>query len=337
MATIRDVARLAGVSISTVSLTLNDPVRVSPETARRVLAAARETGYSADPVAQSLKSGRTRLIGMVVLDIGNPFFSELLRGVERYAVERDYMVIVSDTAGDPERERAILEHLSAQRVAGVLLSSCGIYPEGVEHIRRLKMPCVLIDHMIEGIGSDFVGTDNLLASAMLTEHLIRLGHQRIALLGGIAGLYTSELRRQGFVDTLRGAGLEADPSLIVDGGYQGRTAYEQTMRLLTRPDRPTAILAAANVMALGALKAINDLNIRCPEEVSLAGIDDVPWSAVISPRITVAVQPIEELAEAAGRLVMERIAGRRPAFEPPFEHVVLPPALVIGGSTRAVR
>ena len=336
MSTIRDVGRLAGVSISTVSLTLNHPDRVSVETKRKVAEAARAVGYTANPIAQSLKRGRSRLIGMVVTDITNPFFGNLLQEIERCAMEADYLVIVSDTAGREANEKAILNHLSSQLVAGIILQPCGHYLGTADHIAALDMPCVLFDHKLTEIESDFVGTDNVLACAMLTEHLIRLGHTRIGYIGGTTGLFTAEKRKQGFCDTMEASGLKVNQSLMLDGGYNGQLGYEAAMRLMThRADRPTALLAASNVMALGVLQACNDLAIACPEEVSIAGIDDVPWSSVIRPRITMAVQPVADMARVASRMLMDRIATADPQAIP-FRDVILAPRLVIGQSTRAL-
>jgi LacI family transcriptional regulator len=334
MATIRDVARLAGVSISTVSLALNDTGPVSAETSERIRQAAKTVGYAPNQVAQTLKSGRSKLIGMIVGDISNPFFSRLLREIERRVLDHGHLIIALDSATDPDRERFILDALSAQRVAGVVLASHGNGPDYTAHIRRLKMPIVLIDHKVEGIEADFVGTDNFLTSAMLTEHLIRLGHTRIAHVSGKLGLWTTMQRIQGFRSTMTAAGLPIDESLIVDGDYLHENAYGEVLRLLTRHDRPTAIVAANNVMALGALQAINDLGFKCPSEVSLAGIDDVPWSAVIQPRLTTALQPVESLAGTAIEWLIERIYARGTHIIAPRERIWLP-SLFVGSSTAA--
>jgi LacI family transcriptional regulator len=331
MATIRDVAKMAGVSISTVSLAFNESSRVNPVTHQRIAAAAQAVGYVPNPLAQSLKSGRSRLIGMVVGDISNPFFGRLLKGVERSALERDHLVIVSDSGAHPEQELAILDHLSDQRVAGLILSPHGKAPEYAARLNQLAMPFVLVDQKVPGVDSDFVGSDNVLASAILTEHLIRFGHRRIAHISGRAGLYTTDMRMKGFVDTMQGAGIEVDPSLVVDGDYEGERAYAETMRLMTRSDRPTAILAANNVMALGALQAINDLGFKCPQDISLTSIDDVPWGNVIQPRITMVVQQIDELARTASEWLFERIRLRGSVPLPPREHI-LSPQLVVGQS-----
>ena len=336
MSTIRDVAQLAKVSISTVSLTLNYPDRVSPDTRRKVTDAAQVVGYTANPIAQSLKRGRSKLIGVVVADITNPFFGKFLIEVERCAMEADYLVIVSDTAGRLANEKAILAHLSGQLVSGIILSPACPVQEAMDHISALNMPFVLFDQKLADIQSDFVGTDNHLASAMLTEHLIRLGHKHIAFIGGTPGLFTAQQRKQGFIDTMTASQIPVDPGLLMEGIYSAEHGYEATMRLMTMgANRPSAILAASNLMALGALQACNELCIACPDEVSLAGIDDVPWAAVIRPRITVAIQPVEDIARMATRLLLKRIATGSSA-PTPFEDVILAPKLLIGESTRAL-
>lgn len=331
MATIRDVARLAGVSISTVSLVLNDPSRVSAETIARVQKASEEVGFTANPIARSLRSGSSQLIGMVAGDVGNPFFGKLLKEVQRHAVEKDHLVIVSASRGIEAHESRILDFLAGQRVAGIIISPHSSDAKFLAQIKRLRMPVVFLDHYVEGADSDFVGSDNILASSMLTEHMLRFGHRRIALIAGQKGLYSADQRTEGFCRTMAAAGVEVDPTLIVDALYDGDRAYAETMRLLTRADRPTAILAANNVMALGALQAIMDLGFSCPEDISLTSIDDVPWSSVIRPRLTMAVQPVEELARIACAMLFERVANRNGPPMPPRRRI-LTPKLVLGQS-----
>lgn len=333
MATIRDVARLAGVSISTVSLALNQNGPVSAETYRKVWEAANAVSYTPNPLAQSLKAGRSRLIGMVIADIANPFFANMLREVEGNLIEHEHLVVVAGSGGDPVRERTILETLTAQRVSGIILSSHSTTPEQIAFLQSLQTPLVLVDHKVEGLDADFVGSDNVVASAMLTEHVIRFGHKRIAHIAGVEGLWTAERRKEGFRSTMAAAGLEVDESLVLHGDYDGERGYAQAMRLLTRPDRPTAIIAANNVMALGALQAMIELGVHCPDEVSLTSIDDVPWGDVIRPRITMAVQPVDQLARAATDFLVERIKARG-AKIPPREFIVIP-RLIVGQSCAA--
>ncbi|MBN9026367.1 MAG: substrate-binding domain-containing protein, partial [Rhizobiales bacterium] len=159
---------------------------------------------------------------------------------------------------------------------------------------------------------------------MLTQHLLRLGHRRIAHIAGTAGLWTSGQREKGFRATLLASGIEPDDALIVDGQYSGDVAYDQTMRLLTRPDRPTAIVAANSLMALGALQAINDLRFNCPDDISLATIDSVPWASVICPQLTVVVQPIAEIAQAATMFLLDRIHHRGSEPIKPREKIFVP-------------
>jgi LacI family transcriptional regulator len=331
MATIRDVANLAGVSISTVSLALNKSGKVTDSTYQRIWQAAQDVGYVANPVAQSLKNGRSRLVGMIVGDISNPFFGKILQEVERHAIEKNHLVIVSESGGDPERELAILAQLSGQQVAGVILSPHGNGSEYISSIGSHKMPIVMLDHKVDGIDADFIGSDNVLASAMLTEHLIRWGHTRIAHITGTRGLWTAEQRLKGFHDTMAAAGLPVDENLVVPGEYDGEVSYTQAMRLLTRADRPTAILAANNITALGALQAINDLGLRCPADISLTCIDDVPWSKVITPRLTMAVQSIDEIARVTSRWLLERIESNASQQIAARMHIV-DPKLITGQS-----
>lgn len=330
MTTIRDIAKIAGVSISTVSLALNDSKRVSAKTLHKIEQAIRETGYKVDQVASSLKSGSSKLIGVVTGDVANPFFGRLLNQIQSCAIEKGHLVIVSASRGVPLHEGQILDFLAGQRVAGILLSPHGKDQEFIDHINRLRMPTVLFDHKVDGMNTDFVGSDNILASAMLTEHLIRLGHERIALLAGEKGLYSADQRTEGFYKTMQSAGLDVDENLVFDAKYDGELAYAETMRLLTCAQPPSAIVAANNVMALGALQAIQNLGFRCPEDISLTCIDDVPWSDVIQPKLTMAVQPIEEIGKLASAMLFERIEAPHREIEP--RAAITAPKLVIGNS-----
>jgi LacI family transcriptional regulator len=330
MTTIRDIAKIAGVSISTVSLALNDSNRVSAKTLQKIEQAIQATGYRVDPVASSLKSGSSKLIGVVAGDVANPFFGRLLNQIQSCAIENGHLVIVSASRGVALHEGQILDFLSGQRVAGILLSPHGKDQSFIDHINRLRMPIVLVDHKVEGLETDFVGSDNVLASAMLTEYLIRLGHKRIALIAGEEGLYSADKRTEGFYATMNAAGIEVDENLVIDAKYDGDRAYDETMRLLTRANPPTAIVAANNVMALGALHAIQSLGFKCPEDISLTCIDDVPWSNVIQPKLTMAVQPIEEIGKLASDMLFERIASPGKKIAP--RAAITTPKLIIGNS-----
>ncbi|KQR69987.1 LacI family DNA-binding transcriptional regulator [Rhizobium sp. Leaf341] len=331
MATIRDVAKKAGVAISTVSLAMNGTGPVSAETLKRVQDASAAIGYTPNGLAQSLKRGHSKLVGLVLGDIGNPFFSRLLRALETALSETDHMVIVAETAAHPERERNTIEQLRRHRVGGILMAPMMNDPAFALFLRRLDIPVVLIDQNVEGADRDFVSSDNALATMILTEYLRRLGHRRIAFIGGDPVQGTAALRLKGFRETMAAAGLPVDPALEVVADFSGEKAYDHVVRLMSRPQRPTALIAASNLMALGALQAIHDLGLDCPGDVSLTGVDDVPWGNVVRPRLTIAAQPVEELAQRAATFLTERMKLRGCAGLPPRTHIAIP-KLVLGTS-----
>lgn len=331
MATIRDVAKKAGVAISTVSLAMNGTGPVSAETLKRVLEASEAVGYRPNVLAQSLKRGHSKLIGLVLGDIGNPFFSRLLRVVDSILSETDHMVIVVETASHAERERRTLDQLRHHRVGGILMAPMTNDPGFAAFLSRLDIPVVLIDQNVDGANLDFVSSDNTLATTMLTEYLIRMGHRRIAFIGGDPGQWTAALRRKGFRDAMAASNLPVDPAMEIVADFSGEKAYDQVVRLLSMPQRPTALVTASNLMALGALQAINDLGFSCPQEISLTGVDDVPWSTVLKPRLTIAAQPVEELARFAATFLIERMTLRGGITLPPRTHIAIP-RLVVGTS-----
>jgi len=334
MATIKDVAQMAGVSTSTVSLTFANPERVSPETARRIWKVADALDYRPNPFAQNLKKGRSRMIGVLVGDISSPFFGRFLKVVERCLLEHGYLMTVADTEGDPARELELLDHFTTQRIAGILMSPHGSGEEYGQSLAGFETPIVMVDHRFRGVDLDYVASDSRMAARMLTDHIINLGHRRIAQITGPLQLYTAAERLEGFRDAMQAAGIAIDESLIVDGRYRDRDSYTQTMRLMMRPERPTAILAASNMMAFGALQAIQELGYTCPDDVSLATIDDIPWGAVIRPRMTMVLQDIEAIAQTAATYLLERVEA--PAHrEIGARETILIPRLSIGNSTAA--
>lgn len=335
MATIRDVARLAGVSISTVSLALNSPTRVGAETLDRIQQAIKLTGYRIDPVAQTLARGRSSLIGFVSANLGNMFFGDVRREIEHQALEKGYFVLVADSSGKADLEQALLERLEAQKMAGIVLAANGRGEDYAAFLRDFKTPIVMFDQKVEGAERDFVGSDNQLTTTILTEHLLQLGHRRIAFISGPAGLHTADERLKGYINTMVGAGVEVDLSLVVEGGYTRTGGHAQAMRLLTRRDRPTAIIGANNMMGLAALQVMQEMGFRCPDDVSLAMVDDVPWSSVITPRITMVVQDAQKLGELAAQRLLSRIESPEGAAAPP-QDIILTPRFVRGESTRRI-
>lgn len=335
MATIRDVAKLAEVSVSTVSLAFSNPGRVSARTLERIRTAATEVGYVADPLAQSLARGRSRMIGFVVGNVGNPFFGDIRRELETYALEHQHFVLITDSSGKTDRERDLIEHLIGLKIAGLALAPSSFGPDYVEFIRSIKVPMVCFDQKVAGIERDFVGSDNFLAGAMLTEHLLQLGHRRIAFIAGPQHMHTAAERYRGFVETMASAGVEVNPNYVVDGQFTRSAGYEAAMRLLIQPERPTAILGANNAVALAALQAMQELGFNCPDDISLAMIDNVQWSSVITPRITMVVQDTLQLGNIIARRLLHRITNAE-AIHEPAQDFVLAPKFVPGNSCRKI-
>lgn len=332
MATIRDVAKHAGVAIATVSATLNESASVSEETRKRVWAAVEAVGYSPNAIARSLRLGKSRLIGVAIADIVNPFCSSMVRTMEDVAIAAGYSIIVCNTHDDPKRERSVLVQLGAQHVAGVILMPVGHGPDYAKLLEARNFPpIVTVDNKVPGLARDFIGVDNRACARTLTEYLLRLGHRRIAMITGTPGFWTAEERLAAFVETMKDAGAPVDPSMCIPGNYDGDVAYDAAKLLMTRADRPTAIVGANNMIALGALQAILDLGFRCPADVSLVGIDDVPWSGLVRPRVTTSAQPIADIAEAAIGCLLERMSADADADLPPRD-IVFKPQFLSGDS-----
>lgn len=316
MANIRDVAKHAGVSIATVSTALNGTGPVSEKTARRIWDAVEAVGYAPNGIARSLRLGKTKLIGLVVSEITNPFFGALTLAIEKAAHAQGYAVIVCNSNEDDARELELLDLLRVQRVAGILVAPSGQGDKYRDSLaRNAGAPLITIDRHVEGLKRDFVGLDNRAAGRMITEYILRLGHRRIAFIGGRTGVSTSDHRYEGYCQALASAGLQPDPALCLRADFRSETAYTVAQPLLAMTDRPTAIVAANNVMALGALQAIGDLGFRCPQDISVAGIDDFPWSTALRPRLTTVAQPIEEIGRAAVEMLLEHISGEAAAPE----------------------
>lgn len=307
MPTIRDVAEMAGVSKATVSLAFNHPDRVNAETVKRVRQAAKAVGYAANPLAQTLARGSSRVIAMVVVDISVPFFSKVLRELEKAAEQNGYVVLVADSGASVEREDALLRYFAGQRVAGIALSPTSATIEYGSSLSSLDIPLVCFDNKVLDMDVDFVGTDNELATAMLAEHLVQLGHRRIAFIGGSPELYSAQMRERGFRSVMDGRNIPIDPALLFDGAYSAERAYQACMRMLTGRDRPSAIIVANNVMGMAAMQAIRELGIDCPSEVSIAMVDETPWSNLMIPRPTAVVQDTARIGATVSRFLFERI------------------------------
>ncbi len=316
MTTIRDVARIAGVSISTVSLALNQRDRVSEKTFRKVMEASALAGYAANPIAQSLKLGRSPIISMIVSDVRNEFAGKFLGEIEKRAFEKEFLVTLSDTAGIVKYEAAVLSQVVGQRVAGIIISPTRATASLVPQLDETSIPIILIDHKLKDLQCDFVGLDNRLAIAILVRHLVGHGHTRIGYVGGTENQWAADERLAGFLEALAAAGLPVDESLVVSGSFVRTGGYQAATKLLVGKDRPTAILAANHEMMLGVLQASRELGFPCPQDLSICCVDGVPWGDVLTPQITHVAQPIEAMAAQVSDWLLERVENKDTSIPP---------------------
>ena len=330
----RDVARLAGVSVQTVSCVVNDKGDISEETRARVLRVIGKLNYRRDPIARSLRTRRTRLISLLVLDITTPVLSILASAVEGAAYAADYSVILHDVHMDANRERGYLEAAADGLVDGLIIVNALDRAHTFSLLERDEIPVVLIDCLEAPVALPSVCADNVGGAYLAVSHLIALGHRRIAHLGGIPHQEIARQRARGYAQALAEHNLEyrcvvATPTERWD--YQG--GYEAMQAVLGRSPRPTAVFAASDQMAIGAFRAIAEAGLSVPGDISLVGFDDIDAAAYTAPPLTTVHQPFREMAARAVALLLQLIGGSE---EPESTRIVLPAELVVRQSTARI-
>lgn len=336
MSTIVDVARLAGVSKSTVSRVLTGGP-VSEETRARVLAAMRELDYEPNAVARGLVSRRSKLIGVLISDVADPYYSELMQGMEDAASERRYDLLIYSTRWEEERELAYLRRLASRHVDGVIIVG-GRSVTGSAFVRACRelvgegRPLLFIDRGLGRGEVPVIEVDNVRAAKEATEHLIALGHRRIAHIAGPADVSAARQRTAGYRAALAAAGIPWDPALLVRGDFRKESGQAATQRLLSLERPPTAIFAGNDLMALGAWKAILEHGLRVPRDVALVGFDDVALLALAEVPLTTVRQPRHAMGRRAVELLIEQMGKADGASG---RVVTLPTELVIRGSCGA--
>jgi LacI family transcriptional regulator len=335
---IKDVAERAGVSTATVSHVINETRFVRAETRQRVLEAIEALNYQPSAIARSLVTNSTQTVGLVVSDIRNPFFTAIARGVEDEISKHDYHTIFCDTDEEPVREEAYLKLLAARQIDGLIIAPTGVYSERLVQMVNAGVPVVLIDRTSPGIEAPLVGVDNEGGAYQAVRYLLDLGHRRIGLLAGLETMSTMRARLYGYRLALESANIPVDEDLIVpaDPRFDSKlnlatsgsdfsgddqetpSSYHAFQRLLDLPDRPSAIFAANNQIALGVLHALKQRNMPCPAGMSLIIFDDIDWAALFSPALTVVRQPTYELGQVAARLLIQLIRGEAAQAPPPL-------------------
>jgi DNA-binding LacI/PurR family transcriptional regulator len=335
LATIKDVARHAGVAISTVSAVLNRSAPVSEDTIARVNAAIEATGFTPHGGARSLRSGRSRLIGLVVPNIANPHFASVARVVENACLRAGYMSVVYSSGQDAARESQVLTMMRVQRVAGlILVPTRSDAAHGAALRDQIDVPAVLLDMQVEGLPYEVVKADNVEAGRLATAHLLKRGHTRVGIIDGLPGLATSDDRHKGYTDARRAHGLGPLPELAVAGNFDRDDSYRAALQLLRRKDRPTAIIAVSNMTTIGVMFAARELGLDIPGDLSLVGIDDFELAPLLDPQPTVVVNPILDMANQSITRLLELTEGKRRSTG---ETQVYPPTLIERRSTRDVR
>ncbi len=311
MATVKEVAKRAGVSVGTVSNVVTGATPVSPKRRERVLAAIRELGYQPNHIARSLKLRHTQMLGMIVSDITNPFFSHLVRGAEDAALKHNYLLLTFNTDDRIEREKQALAVLRQRRVDGILLV---VAPQSDEYSNisetlEMGIPVVCLDRVPPKIQVDSVTVDNVRAARDCVRHLIERGHRKIGIITGSTTLQTARERLQGYKKALTGAQIPIRQEFIREGTFRTSSGYELGKELLSERDRPTALFCSNGMMALGVLKAIEELGLRCPEEIAVAVFDDLPLAEIVRPHLTSVAQPAYLVGYKGAELLVQRIAG----------------------------
>lgn len=337
MANIKEVAKRAKVSVGTVSNVISGTVYVSPRLSKRVLAVIRELDFHPNQLAKSLKRRQTEMLGMIISDITNPFFPLVVRGAEDAAWKEGYLLITFNTDDDVERERQVLSKLRSRRVDGMLLVVAPTDGD-ISHIQRTVasgVPIVCLDRIPDGISLDSVSFDSLAGSRECIRHLVTMGHRDIAIINGPPSLETARERLQGYEQALRDAKIPVDPQWIRTGDFRIESGYREARELLRAPKPPTALFVANGMMTLGVLNALDDLGMRCPEDIALASYDDLPLAASFRPRLTAVAQDAYKVGHLGAKLLIQR--AKRLISDPKPIQIRLRPELRIRESTLAYR
>mgnify|MGYP006268484151 CR=1 FL=1 len=332
MPSIRDVARLAGVSISTVSRVVSGSANVEPTTRNRVRKVIEETGYRPNLNARSLRSRSGQLVGLALPKIVHDTFSTIIHHAEKEANRMGYGLIIGNTNDDPERERAFIQDLLARHVDAIIFSRVSDSSHLPDRVRERGLPIVVIDRGIEHDTIPSIETDNYGAGRMVATMFLQGGHRRIATVTGPQNVKLVRDRDRGFLDTLHTAGVEVLPEYHVESNFEYEGGVLAGKQLLERGSLPTAIWAQSDMIAVGLLKVFQAAGVRVPDDVSLVGMDNVPVSKMVTPALTSVDQSFEEFCRRAFYIIHEQLED--PTYQPPETLVQIPSSIVIRESFR---
>ena len=307
MATIYDVGRRADVSVATVSSVINNTAYVSPKLRKRVEDAIRELDYSPNLLARGLARQKTLSLGVLVPDIANFFFPEVVRGVEDKAKEAGYTIILGNSDNRSDKEELYLKLFLSNRVDGIALVKApgAMSPDLLRLLKKSGLPIVLLDRDYPDLATDSVLVDDVDGGYMATKHLLKLGHRRIGIISGVPGVSTTDGRLQGYEKALRESKIKIDDDLIATGDYGIDSGYEAGLGLLK--EKCTAVFVTNHMMTIGFLKAMGEHGLTTPRDVSIVSYDDFLWNDVFTPRLSCVAQPKYQLGYTAAEVLLSRI------------------------------
>lgn len=327
--TIHDVAKEAGVSITTVSHVINKTRFVSEELANRVNAAIGKLHYQPSSLARGLRTNTSGTIGIVIPDSTNPFFAEVVRGIEDYCYKKGYSAFLCNSDGKTEKEYCYLQILREKSVDGIVLVSSGDNQDSQELLGKSNIPYVIIDRQVPFLKADTVLIDNYKGGYDAASHLISLGHRSIGCITGPSQVTPSWQRRKGYTQALQDHGLPMEESLIIQGDFKSGSGREGLRRFLEMKSPPTAIFACNDIMAIGAMAAARERGISVPDHISIIGFDDIALASLVVPQLTTVSQPKKLLGKTGAKLLLRRIKQEQVEKE----DIVLQPELIIRSST----
>jgi len=330
MPTIRDVAKRAGVATMTVSRVINDSGYVSDGTRAKVEAAVAELGYVPNMLGPSLRFNQTNTLALVLADITNPFWTTVARGVEDAAHESGYNVILCNTDESSEKQDQYVTMLLKRQIDGILLAPACSRAESVELIQNQGVSAVVLDRFVPDVDVDIIRGDSIGGAYQLTQHLLELGHRKIVVLAGPRDVSTSSDRVFGFQQAMQDADIETGTDNVYWGNFTESSGYQQTKQALSASQPPTALFAANNFIAIGALRALHDANVRVPDDVSLVAFDDFLDTINVDPFLTVVSQPSYDMGYQATEMLLQRLTGGD-AME--YSNIILPTKLIVRRSS----
>ena len=305
--TLRDIARVTGFSINTVSRALNNKEEVHVDTRAKILAAADKLGYRPNRLAKGLRSNKTGTIGVVVTDVANPFFSALVKGIARAARDLDYSIILQDSDEDYAGEEEAIQVLLAEQVDGILITPVQSDQQTIEHLAESQFPFVLVGRYFQGLDTNYVVPDDYQGGFLATEHLIKQGYKRLAMVNGPLHISSARERFQGFSDALSQHNIPLDESLVVNGALTVEEGIELSRSILKDEPLPSAIVCYSDFVAFGVMQAIREIDLVIPDDIAVVGFDDVRMSSCLQVPLTTIRSPKEEMGRQAMQLLVHKL------------------------------